>query len=85
VVALAVLGAGAGCRLGARHDGRPRRALDGSRHRGRGRRAIREAIAAGSAHAARTLAREHVLSSNGLIEVVLETLGAAGREPGWGR
>ena len=48
-------------------------------------RAIREAISAGSAHAARTLAREHVLSSNGLIEVVLETLGAAGREPGWGR
>ena len=48
-------------------------------------RAIREAISAGSARAARTLAREHVLSSNRLIEVVLETLGAAGREPGWGR
>jgi DNA-binding GntR family transcriptional regulator len=48
-------------------------------------RAIREAISAGSAQAARTLAREHVLSSNRLIEVVLETLGAAGREPGWGR
>ena len=30
------------------------------------------------------LAREHVLSSNTLIEVVLETLGASGREPGWG-
>ena len=30
------------------------------------------------------LAREHVLSSNRLIEVVLETLGASGREPGWG-
>ncbi|MCZ7588427.1 MAG: GntR family transcriptional regulator [Gaiella sp.] len=48
-------------------------------------RAIREAISAGSAQAARILAREHVLSSNRLIEVVLETLGAAGREPGWGR
>jgi DNA-binding GntR family transcriptional regulator len=47
-------------------------------------RAIREAIGAGSAQAARVLAREHVLSSNRLIEVVLETLGAAGREPGWG-
>jgi DNA-binding GntR family transcriptional regulator len=47
-------------------------------------RAIREAISAGSPQAARTLAREHVLSSNRLIEVVLETLGAAGREPGWG-
>ena len=49
-------------------------------------RAIREAIGVGSARAARVLAREHVLSSNRLIEVVLETLGAAGRrEPGWGR
>lgn len=47
-------------------------------------RAIREAIGAGSAGAARILAREHVLSSNRLIEVVLETLGASGREPGWG-
>ncbi len=47
-------------------------------------RAIREAIGAGSAQAARVLAREHVLSSNRLIEVVLETLGAGGREPGWG-
>ena len=47
-------------------------------------RAIREAIGAGSAQAARVLAREHVLSSNGLIEIVLETLGASGREPGWG-
>ena len=46
-------------------------------------RAIRQAIGAGSAQAARTLAREHVLSSNRLIEVVLETLGAAGRDPGW--
>ncbi len=47
-------------------------------------RAIRQAIGVGSAQAARILAREHVLSSNRLIEVVLETLGAAGREPGWG-
>ncbi len=47
-------------------------------------RAIREAIGAGSPGAARILAREHVLSSNRLIEVVLETLGASGREPGWG-
>lgn len=47
-------------------------------------RAIREAIGAGSAHAARVLAREHVLSSNRLVEVVLDTLGAGGREPGWG-
>lgn len=47
-------------------------------------RAIRQAIGVGSPQAARTLAREHVLSSNRLIEVVLETLGAAGREPGWG-
>lgn len=47
-------------------------------------RAIREAIGAGSAEAARALAREHVLSSSRLIEVVLETLGAGGREPGWG-
>ena len=47
-------------------------------------RAIREAIGAGSAVAARALAREHVLSSNHLIEVVLETLGASGREPSWG-
>ena len=46
-------------------------------------RAIREAIGAGSPAAARTLAREHVLSSNTLIEVVLETLGASGRAPGW--
>ena len=47
-------------------------------------RAIREAIGAGSAQAARMLAREHVLSSSRLIEIVLETLGASGREPGWG-
>jgi hypothetical protein len=42
------------------------------------------AIGAGSAGASRLLAREHVLSSKRLIEVVLETLGASGREPGWG-
>jgi DNA-binding GntR family transcriptional regulator len=47
-------------------------------------RAIREAIGVGSASAARVLAREHVLSSSRLIEVVLETLGVSGREPGWG-
>jgi DNA-binding GntR family transcriptional regulator len=39
-------------------------------------RAIREAIAAGSATGARTLAREHVLSSGRLIEAVLESVGA---------
>ena len=46
-------------------------------------KAIREAIAAGSASAARLLAREHVLSSGRLIEAVLETVGAGGREPTW--
>src|SRR3954463_2246782 len=38
-------------------------------------RAIREAIAAGSASGARLLAREHVLSSGRLIEIVIESLG----------
>ena len=47
-------------------------------------RALRETIAAGSADAARALAREHVLSSSRLIELVLETLGASGREPSYG-
>lgn len=47
-------------------------------------RAIREAIAAGSAQAARVLAREHVLSSGRLIETVLDVLGAQARDPGWG-
>ena len=48
-------------------------------------RAIREAIAAGSAAGARLLAREHVLSSGRLIEVVIESLGSGGRDPGrWG-
>lgn len=47
-------------------------------------RAIREAIGAGSAGAARLLAREHVLSSGRLIETVLESVGAQSRDPGWG-
>jgi DNA-binding GntR family transcriptional regulator len=38
-------------------------------------RAIREAMAAGSASGARLLAREHVLSSGRLIEIVIESLG----------
>jgi DNA-binding GntR family transcriptional regulator len=41
-------------------------------------RAIYEAVAAGSAQAARVLAREHVLSSGRLIETVLESLGSPG-------
>jgi DNA-binding GntR family transcriptional regulator len=41
-------------------------------------RAIREAIAAGSASAARVMAREHVLSSGRLIESVLESTRSAG-------
>jgi DNA-binding GntR family transcriptional regulator len=45
-------------------------------------RAIREAIAAGSAGAARVLAREHVLSSGRLIGSVLESLGPGG-ESDW--
>jgi hypothetical protein len=60
------------------------RASSGGHAVDHGHRAIREAIGAGSAGAARLLAREHVLSSKRLIEVVLETLGASGREPGWG-
>jgi DNA-binding GntR family transcriptional regulator len=48
-------------------------------------RAIREAISAGSAAGARLLAREHVLSSGRLIEVVIEALGSGGsRDPSWG-
>jgi DNA-binding GntR family transcriptional regulator len=47
-------------------------------------RAIREAVAAGSARAARVLAREHVLSSGRLIEQVLEAVGGQSRDPGWG-
>ncbi len=40
-------------------------------------RAIREAIAAGSTAGARLLAREHVLSSGRLIEVVIESLSSS--------
>jgi DNA-binding GntR family transcriptional regulator len=47
-------------------------------------RAIYEAIAAGSAQAARVMAREHVLSSGRLIETVLDALGAQTRDPSWG-
>src|SRR5262249_46394540 len=47
-------------------------------------RAIYEAIAAGSAQAARVLAREHVLSSGRLIETVLDALGSQARDPGGG-
>ena len=47
-------------------------------------RAIREAIAAGSAAGARLLAREHVLSSGRLLEIVIESLGGTGRDAGWG-
>mgnify|MGYP000235737971 CR=1 FL=1 len=46
-------------------------------------RAILAAIEAGSAGAARLLAREHVLASGRLIEAVLESVGSA-RDPGWG-
>jgi DNA-binding GntR family transcriptional regulator len=47
-------------------------------------RAIRDAIAAGSAAGARLLAREHVLSSGRLLEIVIESLGGTGRDAGWG-
>jgi DNA-binding GntR family transcriptional regulator len=43
-------------------------------------RAIRQALAAGSATGARALAREHVLSSFHLLEVILEQVGAWPRE-----
>ena len=46
-------------------------------------RAIRDAIAAGSAAGARLLAREHVLSSGRLLEIVIESLGSGDRDPGW--
>ncbi|MFN0155806.1 MAG: GntR family transcriptional regulator [Gaiella sp.] len=46
-------------------------------------RAIREAMAAGSAQAAKQLAREHVLASGRLLESVLESLGAQGRDAMW--
>ena len=48
-------------------------------------RAIREAIAAGSAAGARTLAREHVLASGHMQEVILEHMGAHLRERETGR
>lgn len=44
-------------------------------------RAIRQALAAGSAAGARALAREHVLSSFHLLEVILEQVGA--QPAGW--
>jgi DNA-binding GntR family transcriptional regulator len=44
-------------------------------------RAIRQALAAGSAAGARALARDHVLSSFHLLEVILEQVGA--QPPGW--
>jgi DNA-binding GntR family transcriptional regulator len=46
-------------------------------------RAIRQAIAAGSAAGARALAREHVLPSFHLLEVILEQVGA--QPSGWQR
>ena len=46
-------------------------------------RAIREALAAGSAEGARTLAREHVLSSGRLMEAALDLAAARTRPPDW--
>jgi DNA-binding GntR family transcriptional regulator len=46
-------------------------------------RAIREALAAQSAEGARTLAREHVLSSGRLMEAALELAAAKTRAPDW--
>lgn len=46
-------------------------------------RAIREALAAGSADGARTLAREHVLSSGRLMEAALDLAAAKTRPPDW--
>ncbi len=46
-------------------------------------RAIREALAAGSAEGARTLAREHVLSSGRLMEAALDLAAAKTRPPEW--
>jgi DNA-binding GntR family transcriptional regulator len=46
-------------------------------------RAIREALAAGSAEGARTLAREHVLSSGRLMEAALDLAAAKTRPPDW--
>jgi len=46
-------------------------------------RAIREALAAGSAEGARTLAREHVLASGRLMEAALDLASARTRSPDW--
>ncbi len=46
-------------------------------------RAIREALAAGSAEGARTLAREHVLASGRLMEAALDLAAARTRPPDW--
>jgi DNA-binding GntR family transcriptional regulator len=46
-------------------------------------RAIREALAAGSADGARTLAREHVLASGRLMEAALDLAAAKTRPPDW--
>jgi DNA-binding GntR family transcriptional regulator len=46
-------------------------------------RAIREALAAGSADGARTIAREHVLSSGRLMEAALDLAAARTRPPDW--
>jgi DNA-binding GntR family transcriptional regulator len=46
-------------------------------------RAIREALAAGSPEGARTLAREHVLSSGRLMEAALDLAAAKTRPPDW--
>jgi DNA-binding GntR family transcriptional regulator len=46
-------------------------------------RAIREALAAGSPEGARTLAREHVLSSGRLMEAALDLAAARTRPPDW--
>ena len=46
-------------------------------------RAIREALGAGSGEGARTLAREHVLSSGRLMEAALDLAAARTRPPDW--
>ena len=46
-------------------------------------RAIREALAAGSSDGARTLARDHVLSSGRLMEAALDLAAAKTRPPSW--
>jgi DNA-binding GntR family transcriptional regulator len=46
-------------------------------------RAIREALAAGSAEGARTLAREHVMSSGRLMEAALDLAAAKARPADW--